>query len=161
MGLSVEDWAEIRRLHRAERMPIKVIARVLGCPKEHGEGGTGRRWSAGVSTPANRVGDSLGMSGEFIRWKDLMARPSSYPAELRQRAVGMVFESKAGYPSEFAAIDAVARKLGSGRRKGCRSLGSSRYVRCSPSTAARSPRPPSTPPCSSTRSFRRLTRRAV
>ena len=28
--LSVEDWAEIRRLHRAEGMPIKEIARVLG-----------------------------------------------------------------------------------------------------------------------------------
>jgi transposase len=27
--LSVEDWAEIRRLHRAEKMPVKVIARVL------------------------------------------------------------------------------------------------------------------------------------
>ena len=31
--MSVEDWAEIRRLHRAERMPVKVIARVLGCSK--------------------------------------------------------------------------------------------------------------------------------
>jgi transposase len=31
--LSVEDWAEIRRLHRAERMPVKVIARVVGCSK--------------------------------------------------------------------------------------------------------------------------------
>jgi transposase len=29
----VEDWAEIRRLHRAERMPIKAIARVLGVSK--------------------------------------------------------------------------------------------------------------------------------
>lgn len=28
--LSVEDWAEIRRLHRAEGVPIKQIARVLG-----------------------------------------------------------------------------------------------------------------------------------
>jgi transposase len=28
--LSVEDWAEIRRLHRAEHMPIKAIARLLG-----------------------------------------------------------------------------------------------------------------------------------
>jgi len=28
--LNVEDWAEIRRLHRAEGMPIKVIARVRG-----------------------------------------------------------------------------------------------------------------------------------
>ena len=26
----MEDWAEIRRLHRAERLPIKMIARVLG-----------------------------------------------------------------------------------------------------------------------------------
>jgi hypothetical protein len=31
--LSVDDWAEIRRLHWAERMPVKVIARVLGCSK--------------------------------------------------------------------------------------------------------------------------------
>jgi transposase len=31
--LSVEDWAEIRRLHRAERMPIKQVARVMGVSK--------------------------------------------------------------------------------------------------------------------------------
>ncbi len=31
--LSVENWAEIRRLRRAEGMPIKVIARVMGCSK--------------------------------------------------------------------------------------------------------------------------------
>ena len=31
--LDVEDWAEIRRLHRSERMPIKVIARALGISK--------------------------------------------------------------------------------------------------------------------------------
>ena len=28
--LSVEDWAEIRRLRRAEGLPIKTIARTLG-----------------------------------------------------------------------------------------------------------------------------------
>jgi hypothetical protein len=28
--IDVEDWAEIRRLHRAEGMGIKVIARRLG-----------------------------------------------------------------------------------------------------------------------------------
>ena len=28
--MGVEDWAEIRRLRRAERMPISQIARVLG-----------------------------------------------------------------------------------------------------------------------------------
>lgn len=31
--LTVEDWAEIRRLHRAEGLPIKMIARVLGISK--------------------------------------------------------------------------------------------------------------------------------
>jgi transposase len=44
----------------------------------------------------------------------LMARPSSYPTELRQRAVRMVAESKADYGSEFEAIQAVATKLGIG-----------------------------------------------
>jgi hypothetical protein len=29
--MTVEDWAEIRRLHRVERMPIKAIVRTLGC----------------------------------------------------------------------------------------------------------------------------------
>lgn len=43
-----------------------------------------------------------------------MARPSSYPLELRQRAVRMVAESKADYDSEFEAIQAVATKLGIG-----------------------------------------------
>jgi transposase len=28
--LAVEDWAEIRRLHRSERLPIKMVARVMG-----------------------------------------------------------------------------------------------------------------------------------
>jgi predicted DNA-binding protein (UPF0251 family) len=28
--MSVEDWAEIRRLHRSEGMPIRAIARVMG-----------------------------------------------------------------------------------------------------------------------------------
>jgi transposase len=28
--MTVEDWAEIRRLHRSEGMPIKVIVRRLG-----------------------------------------------------------------------------------------------------------------------------------
>jgi transposase len=31
--LEVEDWAEIRRLRKAEQMPIKAIARVVGCSK--------------------------------------------------------------------------------------------------------------------------------
>jgi len=43
-----------------------------------------------------------------------MARPSSYPRELRERAVRMVQESKADYGSEFEAIRSIASKLGIG-----------------------------------------------
>lgn len=56
-----------------------------------------------------------GMSGDFIRWKDgVMSRPSSYPPEVRERAVRMVAETKGDYPSEFLAIQSVDRKLGIG-----------------------------------------------
>ena len=41
-----------------------------------------------------------------------MARPSQNPAELRERAVRMVIESRADYPNDTAAIRSVAAKLG-------------------------------------------------
>jgi transposase len=47
--LSVEDWAEIRRLHRAERMPIKQIARVMGVSKN-----TVKRALAAAGPPSYR-----------------------------------------------------------------------------------------------------------
>jgi transposase len=43
-----------------------------------------------------------------------MGRPPSYPKELRERAVRMMLETKGGYPTEFAAIVSIARKLGIG-----------------------------------------------
>lgn len=43
-----------------------------------------------------------------------MARPSPYPAELRERAVHMVTEIRPNYPTEWAAMKAVAAKLGIG-----------------------------------------------
>lgn len=43
-----------------------------------------------------------------------MSRPSSYPKELRERAVRMVAETKGDYPSEFEAIKSVVTKLGIG-----------------------------------------------
>ena len=43
-----------------------------------------------------------------------MSRPSSYPQELRERAVRMVAETRADYPSEFEAIKSIAVKLGIG-----------------------------------------------
>ncbi|MGW2642960.1 IS3 family transposase [Streptomyces sp. NPDC001348] len=43
-----------------------------------------------------------------------MARPSPYPAELRERAVRMVAEIRPNYPTEWAAMKVVAAKLGIG-----------------------------------------------
>ena len=46
--ISVENWAEIRRLHRAEGLPIKQIARVMNSLPEHGPGGGAVGRSAAV-----------------------------------------------------------------------------------------------------------------
>lgn len=43
-----------------------------------------------------------------------MARPSNYSPELRAWAVRMVAELTPDYPSQYAAICAVAKKLGIG-----------------------------------------------
>lgn len=43
-----------------------------------------------------------------------MARPSPYPPELRERAVRMVAEIRPNYSPEWAAMKAVAAKLGIG-----------------------------------------------
>jgi transposase len=42
----------------------------------------------------------------------LMARPSKYPQELRERAVRMVIESNGDYETEYAAIKSISAKLG-------------------------------------------------
>ena len=52
----MEDWAEIRRLHRAERMPIKAIARVVGVSKNTVQGGVGVGWAAEVCAGGDGVG---------------------------------------------------------------------------------------------------------
>jgi transposase len=46
---------------------------------------------------------------------------SKYPPELRERAVRMVAEVRASYSSEWAAIEAVATKLGVGTAETLRS----------------------------------------
>ena len=47
--LHVEDWAEVRRPHRAERLPIKVIARLMGISRN-----TVKAASAADGPPAYR-----------------------------------------------------------------------------------------------------------
>ena len=50
-----------------------------------------------------------------------MGRASQYPSELRERAVRMVFEVTPDYSSQWAAITAVAQKLGIGTAETLRS----------------------------------------
>jgi transposase len=40
-----------------------------------------------------------------------MARSTRYPAELRERAVRMVFEHQADYSSQWKAIESISAKL--------------------------------------------------
>ncbi|MFF4935384.1 hypothetical protein ACFY2H_42195 [Streptomyces griseofuscus] len=49
-----------------------------------------------------------------------MARPSPYPPELRERAVRMVAEVRPNYSAEWAAMKAVAVKLGIGSAEAVR-----------------------------------------
>ena len=49
-----------------------------------------------------------------------MSRKSPYPQELRQRAVRMVAEVRSNYETEYAAIKAVAAKLGIGSAESLR-----------------------------------------
>jgi transposase len=41
-----------------------------------------------------------------------MGRPSSYPREMRERAIRLVVETKHEYASEFVAISSISKKLG-------------------------------------------------
>src|SRR5215218_8470526 len=43
-----------------------------------------------------------------------MTRATRYPPELRERAIRLVREHRAEYPSEWAAIQSIAGKLGVG-----------------------------------------------
>ena len=52
-----------------------------------------------------------------------MGRGTSYPPELRERAIRMVAEVRPDYPSDWPAICAVAAKLGIGSAETLRKLG--------------------------------------
>ena len=41
-----------------------------------------------------------------------MGRKSKYPAEVRERAVRLVFEQQESHPSQWAAITSIAAKMG-------------------------------------------------
>lgn len=82
--LSVEDWAEIRRLHRAEGMPIKAIARTLGCSKN-----TVRAAVRGDSPPSYVRAPSGSLVDEVEpRIRELLAAWPTMPATVIAERIG-------------------------------------------------------------------------
>jgi transposase len=83
--LSVEDWAEIRRLHRAEGMPIKAIARVMGCSKN-----TVKRALAAAGPPRyqRRVGGGSIVDAVEPRIRELLQAWPRMPATVIAERVG-------------------------------------------------------------------------
>jgi len=80
----VEDWAEIRRLHRSEQMPIKAIARVMGCSKN-----TVKRALAANGPPRyQRAGPGSVVDEVEPRIRELLRAWPSMPATVIAERVG-------------------------------------------------------------------------
>ena len=80
---SVKDWAEIRRLHRAEGMPIKAIARAMGCSKN-----TVKRALAAAEPPRyqRRAGGGSIVDAVEPRIRELLQAWPTMPATVRPGA---------------------------------------------------------------------------
>ncbi len=80
----MEDWAEIRRLHRAEGLPIKAIARQLGVSRNAVRRAVGRDSPPRYQRPAR--GSSVDVFEPAIR--ELLAATPSMPATVIAQRVG-------------------------------------------------------------------------
>ena len=82
--LSVEDWAEIRRLHRAEGMSIKQIARVMGVSRN-----TVRAALASDAPPRYERGPAGSVVDAFEpRIRELLSAFPTMPATVIAERVG-------------------------------------------------------------------------
>jgi transposase len=82
--LSVDDWAEIRRLHRAEQMPIKAVARVMGVSKN-----TVKRALAADGPPRyERAARGSIVDGVEPRIRELLAAWPTMPATVIAERIG-------------------------------------------------------------------------
>jgi transposase len=82
--LSVEDWAEIRRLYRAEQMPIKAVARVMGVSKN-----TVKRALAADGPPRyERTPRGSIVDGIEPRIRELLAAWPTMPATVIAERIG-------------------------------------------------------------------------
>lgn len=97
--LSLEDWAEMRRLHRVERMPIKAIARVIGCSKNTVKAAIRAgpavvcQCGTGVSSRYERASLIVTSNKTFGRWGE-MFRDDVVAAAMIDRLVHHAEESR-------------------------------------------------------------------
>ena len=49
-----------------------------------------------------------------------MSRQAKFPPELRERAIGMVYEQREHHESQWAAIESLAQKIGCAALNGSR-----------------------------------------
>lgn len=82
--LVVEDWAEIRRLHRAEGVPIKVIARSMGISKNT----VRRALRAGGPPRYERVGRGSLVDAVEPRIRELLQVTPTMPATVVAERIG-------------------------------------------------------------------------
>src|SRR4029077_16025182 len=82
--LSVEDWAEIRRLHRAEGLPIKAVARVLGISKNTVKAALAADWPPKYQRP--RPGSIV--DGVEPRIRELLQSYPTMPATVIAERIG-------------------------------------------------------------------------
>jgi transposase len=82
--LGVEDWAEIRRLHRAEQVPIKQIARVMGISKN-----TVRAALASAGPPKYQRKQAPALADAFeARIRELLRAVPTMPATVIAERIG-------------------------------------------------------------------------
>ena len=82
--LSVEDWAEIRRLHRAEGVPVKAIARLLGVSRNTVRSALAREGPPKyVRRPAGSIVDAV-----EPRIRELLRAYPSMPATVIAERIG-------------------------------------------------------------------------
>src|SRR6478736_4092686 len=97
--LSVEDWAEIRRLHVAERVPIKQIARHMGISKN-----TVKAMLAADAPPRyRRAGTGSVVDAVEPRIRRLLSESPTMPAT--------VIAERIGWTRGMTVISARVREL--------------------------------------------------
>ena len=80
----MEDWAEIRRLYRAEGMPIKQVARVMGCSKNTVK----RALAAGGPPRYERVARGSVVDAAEPRIRELLQAWPTMPATVIAERIG-------------------------------------------------------------------------